>query len=165
MNDIKALFEIDFQSVVLGLITFMIGFIALKKVFTEFLGWLGIETKFMRDKREQKEDIEYLKKHNVEQDKKIDCLMKTVDEIKVSVDKISKQVDDISESESITRRNTIRDRLNQSFRYYSQKGQWTTMEKEAFEGLVASYESAGGINGTVHSKIIPASLEWKIIDE
>jgi len=44
----------------------MIGFVALKKIGIEFLGWLGIETKFMRSRREQKEDIEYLKKNNAE---------------------------------------------------------------------------------------------------
>ena len=60
MEDIKAMFELDFQSVMLALVTFMIGFIALRKVFTEFCGMIGIETKFMRDARQQKEDIDYL---------------------------------------------------------------------------------------------------------
>ena len=63
------------------------------------------------------------------------------------------------------RRNTLRDRIGESYRYYSQKGEWTSMEKEALEGLVHSYEQAGGTNGMVHQKVLPASVEWRIIDE
>lgn len=36
----------------------MIGFAALKKIFAEAIGWLGLETKYTRQKREQKELID-----------------------------------------------------------------------------------------------------------
>jgi len=66
MNDIKAIFEIDFKSLILALAAILIGFSVLKKAAVEVFGWMGIETKWMRYKREQKEDLESLKGHNTE---------------------------------------------------------------------------------------------------
>lgn len=165
MNDIKALFEIDFQSVVLGLITFMIGFIALRKIFVEFLGWLGIETKFMRDKREQKEDIEYLKKNNAEQDKKIDQLMDSVGRLESSVDKLSKQVENMQEKLDTGEAARLRDRISQAYHVYKARGRITTIEKEALMGLIEEYRKYYSTNTFVNEKVYPFIMELTAIDE
>ena len=165
MNDLKAIFELDFKSLILAIATIIIGFNVFKKALMEFFGWMGIETKWMRDRREQKEDLEELKGHTKEQDDKIGMLMNGIQRLEISVEKISNQVEEIKAAEMETRRNTLRDRIGQSYRYYSQKKQWNAMEKEAFDGLIKSYEQAGGVNGLVHSKIIPETIEWTIIDE
>lgn len=66
MNDLKAIFELDFKSLILAIATIIIGFNVFKKALMEFFGWMGIETKWMRDRREQKEDLEELKGHTKE---------------------------------------------------------------------------------------------------
>jgi len=81
-----------------------------------------------------------------------------------SVNAISESVQAMQKRSDEQERNMLRDRIGQSYRYYQERGYWNRMEKEAFEGLVASYESVGGKNGYVHEKCVPASLEWKIVD-
>lgn len=56
--------------------------------------------------------------------------------------------------------NKLRDRLLQSYRYYTNDAtnpshSWTSMEAEAFWGLFHDYEDAGG-NGYMHSVVQPA---------
>lgn len=164
MNDIKAILEIDFKSLILALAAILIGFSVIKKATVEVFGWMGIETKWMREKREQKEDLEELKGHNTEQDKKIGLLVDGMSRLEESVNAISESVQAMQKRSDEQERNMLRDRIGQSYRYYQERGYWNRMEKEAFEGLVASYESVGGKNGYVHEKCVPASLEWKIVD-
>lgn len=125
----------------------------------------GIQTRRMRKDAQQEKDITEMKNHNAQTDQKIDKIFECMDEMKESVRRLSNQVEEIKNTEEETRRNTLRDRIGQSYRYYSQKKEWNMMEKEAFDGLVQSYEAAGGTNGFVHSICIPASMTWHIIDE
>lgn len=62
MQEIAPLLEIDFRSLFISVVTIMIAFVALKKIFTDVFGWLGLETKYMREKREQKEEIQQTQK-------------------------------------------------------------------------------------------------------
>ena len=163
MEDIKAMFELDFQSVMLALVTFMIGFMALRKVFTEFCGMIGIETKFMRAAREQKEDIDYLKQHSAEQDRKIDSIVESISKMSTNVDNITLQLEDLKKKNNEHERSKLGDRLIQNFRYYNERGQITEMEKWAFDNLVNAYLDAGG-DSFIDEKVLPASLTWEIID-
>ena len=65
-------------------------------------------------------------------------------------------------------RNKLRDRLLQSYRYYTNiesnpKQCWTSMESEAFWELFRDYEDAGG-DGYIHTVVQPAMNLLKIID-
>ena len=164
MNDIKAMFEIDFQSVMLALVTFMLGFIALRKACTEALGWLGLETKFMRDRRVQKEDIEYLKQHSGEQDQKIDNITNAINKLGNQVEELATKVEECHKKNAEAERSKLGDRLTQSFRYYNEKKCMTSMEKWAFDNLVKAYGDMGG-DGYIDEVVVPASLTWKIVDE
>ena len=125
----------------------------------------GFETSKMRKEKQQDKDIEEMKKHVEESEPKIDMLHDSIDEMKNSIKNLSDKVEAMQKIQDEARRNQLRDRIGQSYRYYAAKGEWSTLEKEAFDGLISSYEQAGGKNGTVHSVIIPASLSWNIIDE
>lgn len=164
MNDINAMFEIDFQSVLLGLVAFMAGFIALKKIFTEFCGWMGLETKFMRDRREQKEEVQYLKEHSKEQDKKIDGLVEGMKRLETSVEKVSHQVEELMKRNDEADRSKIGDRITQAYNFYRKKGQWTQMERWAFNNMVDSYKKAGG-DSWIDEVALPVSKTWEIVDE
>lgn len=65
-------------------------------------------------------------------------------------------------------RSKLKDRLLQSYRYYTDKernplGAWTSMEAEAFWELFKEYEEAGG-NGYIHTVVQPAMSLLKVID-
>lgn len=52
MNDLQPLLELDYATLLVAVITFMVGLTALKKIIEEFCRWTGIELKWMREKRE-----------------------------------------------------------------------------------------------------------------
>lgn len=64
--------------------------------------------------------------------------------------------------------NKLRDRLLQSYRYYTNintnpSQAWSSMEAEAFWGLFRDYEEAGG-NGYMHSVVQPAMAALRVHD-
>ena len=65
-------------------------------------------------------------------------------------------------------RNKLRDRILQSYRYYTSNQhnplqQWTRMEATAFWSLFDDYETIGG-NGYVHSVVQPAMQSLEVIE-
>ncbi len=79
-----------------------------------------------------------------------------------------RRLDKIESDAKRRERNTLRDRLLQSYRYYTSTdhnplGEWTKMESEAFEELYRDYVDAGG-NGYIHSEVKPAMDRLIVID-
>lgn len=66
------------------------------------------------------------------------------------------------------KRNELRDRLLQSYRYYTDRRRnpkqvWNRMEAEAFWELFGDYEAAGG-DGYIHTVVQPAMNLLKIVE-
>lgn len=75
---------------------------------------------------------------------------------------------DMQEKNERRERNKLRDKLLQSYRYYTDKTRnptqsWTRMESEAFWELFGDYEDMGG-NDYIHTIVQPAMNNLKIID-
>lgn len=70
---------------------------------------------------------------------------------------------ELQEDFKIRERNKLRDKLLQSYRYYTKQGYWTTMEAEAFWALFKDYEDAGG-DGYMHTVVQPAMNLLQIIE-
>lgn len=99
----------------------------------------------------------------------------TQDSIISSIDKISEAqdslIDQVTSFEKVMKTqscNKLRDRIVQSYRYYTSidknpMQEWTEMEKDAFDRLFADYEDLGG-DGYVHSTIEPAMNSLNVID-
>lgn len=80
------------------------------------------------------------------------------------IERLKKMEDDTTRRE----RNRLRDRLLQSYRYYTDpacnpSGTWNTMEAEAFWEMFSDYEDVGG-DGYIHSVVQPAMNLLKIVD-
>lgn len=141
-------------------LTVMCAFIAFKflvSLFDWFKDRYGIETKATRREKNQvdtianlKSEVELIKSHQT-------TMMK-------SVDAISQAVKAMQEKSDAAERARLKDRIGQAYRYYNEKGRWNTMEKDAFEDLINSYEAAGGKNSFVHDICMPESLKWDLID-
>ena len=56
-EQIRAVFEIDYQQLAIWIAVLAAAFWAVKTLFGKILDWLGIETKWDREKREQRETI------------------------------------------------------------------------------------------------------------
>lgn len=125
----------------------------------------GFTTERMRKDEQKEKDIAELKKHSDRTDEKIDKIFDSMDEMKTDIKELSTEMRAMQKKQDDARRNQLRDRIGQSYRYYAAKKEWNHVEKEAFDGLIESYEAAGGNNGFVHSKCIPESMTWTITDE
>ena len=113
----------------------------------------GIETKASR----QSDAITNLRNE-------VDSIKHDQGEIKDTLNKLSDAVNEMQKKSDAKERATLKDRIGQSYRYYKDKGCWNSMEKDAFNDLIASYEAAGGKNSFVHDVCQPKSLEWEVID-
>ena len=89
-------------------------------------------------------------------------------EFRKEIDGIKEILKDMQEKQERRERNKLRDKLLQSYRYYTDKEKnpsqtWTRMESEAFWELFRDYEDAGG-DGYIHSVVQPAMNLLTIID-
>lgn len=80
------------------------------------------------------------------------------------IERLKKMEDDTTRRE----RNRLRDRLLQSYRYYTDPacnpaGAWNSMEAEAFWEMFSDYEDVSG-DGYIHSVVQPAMNLLKIVD-
>lgn len=116
----------------------------------------------MRD-AQLKEALESVHKYPEYRQQSLQIQKKLEDEIQATrmrqeeiVARLAKMEDDSKRRE----RNKLRDRLLQSYRYYTNKEtnptqSWTRMEAEAFWELFRDYEDVGG-NGYVHTVVQPS---------
>lgn len=92
--------------------------------------------------------------------KAIEDINKKIDEFKEDT---NRRFEENKERENKRTRAELKDRISQSYRYYHEKGSWTSMEKESLEDLITEYESAGGDNSFVHSKVQQEMYTWELI--
>lgn len=98
----------------------------------------------------------------------IDGLKISQKELAKTQQSIQNTLTDMQEKRDIRERNKLRDKLLQSYRYYTdiQKNpnqSWTKMESEAFWALFRDYEDMGG-DGYMHTVIQPAMNLLKVTD-
>ena len=136
------------------------GFIVVQfliKLFDYFRERFGITTAATRREKEQSEAITTLKSE-------MEQIKQDQTEVMACLTGLKKSVDDMQKKQDAADRARLKDRIAQSYRQYKEKGCWTSIEKEAFNDLVLSYEEAGGENSFVHDICVPASLGWNVID-
>ena len=128
------------------------------KLYDWIIQRFGISTKGMRREQMQTEAIEKLKEE-------VDTIKTEQTGIKEIICKLDKDITYMQQKQDETDRSRIKDRISQMYRYYKEKKEWTSMEKEAFDDLIKSYEAAGGKNSFLHTVCVPASEEWSIVDQ
>lgn len=129
----------------------------LVKLWDWFVQRFEIETKASKREKMQIESIAKLEAEvqNIKLDQ---------NEIKDAIQKLTSVMDNMQAKQDASDRARIKDRIGQAYRYYRDKQQWNSMEKEAFDELIASYEAAGGKNSFIHETCQPKSHEWKVVD-
>lgn len=91
-----------------------------------------------------------------------------IDGLRVTQQSIQDTLKDMQERQDRRERNKLRNKLLQSYRYYTDleknpSQSWTRMESEAFWALFKDYEDAGG-DGYMHTVVQPAMSLLKVID-
>lgn len=86
--------------------------------------------------------------------------------IRESVERYEARLESMEETNRRRECNKLRDRLLQSYRYYTNPNMnpslsWTRMEAEAFWGLFRDYEETGG-DGYMHTVVQPAMEKLRV---
>lgn len=105
-DQMKPIFEIDYQKLVVWIVILMSAMWGLKTLIGNILDWLGVETKWMRERREQKAlivrastEIEHLQEEHV----------KDFRQMGEHMEKIAGQIDQLSKDQ--VARNVRRDEI------------------------------------------------------
>ena len=100
--------------------------------------------------------------------------MQNLEKISKEMNELALGQEEIKEKQKVLEENhqdyiltTSRDRLLQSYRYYTSTeknpmGAWSEMEKEAFDKLFKTYERMGG-DGLLHTEVEPAMAKLDVI--
>ena len=97
----------------------------------------------------------------------IGSIMKHLEKIESDLTKYSKDLDAYQKEFATIELNKLRDRLTQSYRYYSSpeknpKRAWTEIEKEAFYSMLHDYYNLNG-NGYVKNTVEPDVASFTVI--
>ena len=84
-----------------------------------------------------------------------DELRGEIAELRSSQQQTAQRLQKMAEEQKALKRNELRDRLLEAYRYYTGKGTWNIMEADVFWELFRDYETLGG-DGFVHGTIEPA---------
>ncbi len=126
------------------------------KLWDFFRDRFEIETKSTRREKTQSETISNMKNE-------IDSIKQDQKEIKSCLNSLQMAVDTLQQRSDKNEAARIKDRLSQGYRFFSAKGEWTSMDKESFMDLIDSYSQYSS-NSFVHTIIEPEMLKWKVVD-
>lgn len=77
------------------------------------------------------------------------------------VEDICQKLKDMEEKENKRVQSEIKERIAQSYRQYNESKQISSMELEALEDLIETYEAHGGENSFVHSVVQKEMYTWE----
>lgn len=172
MDEIKALFTLDYAQLILTVFIVLAGLKAITLLLEWFCKKTGLQFKWMvlREKERQilyenVEDIQALKsqreedvKQSIKHDKEIKDDLKSLTNV---VGQIDDKLNIMQVQNDATERARLKDKIGQSYRYYHEKQQWNSMEEEALRDLISQYEAHGGKNSFVHDTVEPETYTWK----
>lgn len=90
-----------------------------------------------------------------------------IDELKEGQQEHQRKLEEIEQDNRRRERNKLRDRLLQSYRYFTSTEKnplqaWSEMEADAFWNIFQDYEDAGG-DGHVHTEVEPAMRKLEVV--
>lgn len=175
MDTIRQLTELDYKTLIIGIAAIA----GLFKMICNFCSWAisysGLETKKMRQKREEHEllittvkNLELLQnkqnedvRQSIVHDRRIKDDLKNVTD---KVNEIANTLSNMQKADNVTEMKKLKEKLVAYYNKYKNSDGWTSMDKEVFWDLFEDYEERGG-DGFIHSKVEPIMRELKVIDK
>lgn len=188
MDIIKEFLQINLPVFILSIFLIMSAIISAYEIIGKFSKLIGKPVKWVKNKERDHEvlmkaveDIDSLRnkhetdvKASINHDHKIeDELSKFTDEIRNSIEQLANKFDvmkiDTDErfsnneaKENKRVQSEIKERIAQSYRDYHRSQQISSMELEALEDLIETYEAHGGENSFVHSVVQKEMYTWEV---
>lgn len=188
MEQIKEFLQLDFSAVIISIFLVMSAIISGYKIIGEFSKIIGKPVKWVKNKEKDHEVLlqtvqelhDLRDKHNSDVEKSInhddkieEKLTNFMKEIRDDMKQFTDKLDAIKEStdkrflenekkENKRVQSEIKERIAQSYRKYDKEKQITSIELEALEDLIETYEEHGGKNSFVHSKVQNEMYTWEV---
>lgn len=174
MDIIQELLKVDFAYVFISVFIIFIGLKAVVSIFEWIIEKLGLETKWMRKKREEHDllihtskelsKLQERHKESVEQSIRHDEMIKNdILSLTNTVNGIATTLNLMQEKENETKLKELKGNLVRYYHKYKDIGEWSKLEKDAFWDLFDDYESRGG-DGYIHSIVEPTMRELNEVD-
>lgn len=163
MSDIEKFLNMDHKQGVLYTILLIIVIVTLIKLLDFLVSRFGIRTKFSIEEEKQNSDIKRLQEQSKKQSEHDAKVMEAIERLSGQLQDLNQLVNDMQVKSDENETARLKDLIAKSYRYYHEKGEWTEMEKESFDDLVAAYTQYSK-NSFVHTICEPESMTWKIID-
>lgn len=159
--------EIKVATVVIVIAAFIFLFEIYKAVATYFREKYRLEMekeKQMQGILKQVEMYPKWREQSIERQKEF---TKAIDKLQQNQAEITRELKEIEERRKKTKRNELRDRLLQTYRYFTNREKnpmlaWSEMEAEAFWKVFGDYEEAGG-DGDMHTTVQPAMRRLEVV--
>lgn len=174
MNAIQELFKIDFAYVFISVFIILVGIKSIVSIFEWVIEKLGLETKWMRKKREEHDlliqtsqelaKLQTQHEESVRQSVRHDEMIKgDILSLTDTVNGIANTLNCMQEKENETKLKELKGNLIRYYHKYKDIGEWSKLEKDAFWDLFDDYEARGG-DGYIHSIVEPVMRELRDID-
>ena len=157
MDEIEALFNLPYPTIIMGVFIFILGIDKIVYLFLKIEKILRIKFGFEEDKKTIDDRITILEKHDNWQYNEISKISKGIDEIKSSL--AQKEIKDKAKTVA-----TLRSQLYDLHSKFVKQGYIDKSGLKTFTELGSIYESAGG-NDIYHDKLKPEVLSLPIKDE
>ena len=164
MGEIRQLLEFDFREGFLFIAALIIVAVFLIQKFDWIIERLGIKSKRQMAEEKQDADIRELKGHAQKTDENIDKILNGMVVLQESIEGVSEQVKTLQRKNDMNEAARLKDRIAEGYRYWHERGEWTSRDKESMEDLIQAY-SQYSKNSFVHSVVEKEMPQWKIIDD
>ena len=157
MDEIEALFNLPYPTIIMGVFIFILGIDKIVYLFLKIKKILRIKFGFEEDKKTIEDRITILEKHDNWQYNEISKISKGIDQIKSSL--AQKEIKDKAKTVA-----TLRTQLYDLHNKFVERGYIDKSGLKTFTELGSIYESAGG-DDIYHDKLKPEVLALPIHDD
>lgn len=164
MSDVERILTMDWRNGVLFIAALIIVSVFIIQKFDWIIERLGIKSKRQLAEEKQDADIKVLKDHAMKTDGNIDKILAGMNTLQESIQGVSNQVTVLQNKNDLNEAARLKDRIAEGYRYWHERGEWTSRDKESMEDLIKAY-SQYSENSFVHSVVEKEMPTWKVIDD
>ena len=164
MGELEQLFQYDLRQGFLFIAVLIVAAIFVIQKFDWIVERFGIKSKRQCAEEKQDADIKVLREHAAKTDQNIDKILSGMTNLQQSIEGVSEQVKVLQRKNDMNEAARLKDRIAEGYRYWHERGEWTSRDKESMEDLIKAY-SQYSENSFVHSVVEKEMPTWKVIDE
>ena len=164
MSDIERILAMDWKNGVLFIAAVIIVSVFIIQKFDWIVEKIGIKSRRQLAEEKQDREIGELKNHAIKTDGNIEKILNGMDELKTSINGGSEQVKELQKKSDINEAAHLKDRIAEGYRYWHERGEWTSRDKESMEDLISAYSQYSD-NSFVHQVVEKEMPQWTVIDD